>query len=55
MNFTRNLDQDKNTTMFFIIEGVKETMLNFSEGTMKVFCFSVIRNGSIQHFKCKII
>ena len=37
INFTRNLDRAGNTTMFFIIEEAKETVLNFSEGTVKVF------------------
>ena len=36
INFTANLDRDKNTTMFFIIEEVKETVLDFSKGTVKV-------------------
>ena len=30
INFTANLDWAGNTTMFFIIEEVKETILNFS-------------------------
>ena len=37
INFTANLDRDGNTTMFFIIEEAKETVLNFSQGTVKVF------------------
>ena len=36
INFTTNLDRDGNTTMFFIIEEAKETVLNFSQGTVKV-------------------
>ena len=36
INFTANLDRDKNTTMFFIIEEAKETVLEFSQGTVKV-------------------
>ena len=36
INFTVNLDQPGNTTMFFIIEEAKETILNFSQGTAKV-------------------
>ena len=36
INFTANLDRDGNTTMFFIIEEAKETVLNFSQGTVKV-------------------
>ena len=36
INFIRNLDRDGNTTMFFIIEEAKETVLDFSQGTVKV-------------------
>ena len=38
INFTRNLNQqgNANTTMFFIIEEAKETILDFSQGTVKV-------------------
>ena len=36
INFTRNLERDKNTTMFFIIEESKETILDFSKGIVKV-------------------
>ena len=36
INFTANLDRVGNTTMFFIIEGAKETVLDFSQGTVKV-------------------
>ena len=35
MNFTGNLERDGNTTMFFIIEEVKETILNFSQETVE--------------------
>ena len=35
LNFTRNLDQPKNTTMV-IIEEVKETILNYSQETVRV-------------------
>ena len=31
-----NLDRTENTTMFFIIEETKETVLDFSQGTVKV-------------------
>ena len=34
-NFTENLDQDGNRTKFFIIGEVKETILDFSEGTVE--------------------
>ena len=36
INFTANLDRDGNTTMFFIIEEAKETVLDFPQGTVKV-------------------
>ena len=36
INFTGNLDRAGNTTMFFIIEEVKETILDFSQEIMKV-------------------
>ena len=36
INFTANLDRAGNTTMFFIIEEVKEIVLDFSQGTVKV-------------------
>ena len=35
-NFTANLDRAGNATMFFIIEEAKETVLDFSQGTVKV-------------------
>ena len=45
INFTGNLDQDGNTRIFFILES-KETILNFSQGTvtvfLRVFCFNII-------------
>ena len=36
INFTANLDREGNTTMFFIIAEAKETVLDFSQGTIKV-------------------
>ena len=36
LSFTGNLDRAGNTTMFFIIEEVKETILDFSQGTVRV-------------------
>ena len=35
INFTANLDRDGNTTMFFITEEVKETVMDFSQLTVK--------------------
>ena len=36
INFTVNLDRARNTTISFIIEEAKETVLDFSQGTVKV-------------------
>ena len=36
INFMANLDREQNTTMFFVIEQAKETVLDFSQGTIKV-------------------
>ena len=39
INFTGNLDRAEGSTMFFIIEEAKETVLDFSKGTVKVLWF----------------
>ena len=36
IGFTANLDRNGNTTMFFIFEEAKETVFEFSQGTVKV-------------------
>ena len=36
INFTANLDRAGNTRVYFILEEVKETILDFSHGTVKV-------------------
>ena len=36
INFTANLDRAGNTRVYFILEETKETMLDFSKGTVKV-------------------
>ena len=36
VSFTANLDRDGNTAIFVIIEKAKETILDFSQGTVKV-------------------
>ena len=36
INFKGNIERDRNTTVFFIIEEAKETILNFSQGTARV-------------------
>ena len=37
INFTGNLDTAGNTRVYFILEEAKETILDFSQGTVKVF------------------
>ena len=36
INYTANLDRTGNTTMFSIVEKAKETVFDFSQGTVKV-------------------
>ena len=36
INFTGNLDRVGNTRVYFILEEAKETILHFSQGTVKV-------------------
>ena len=36
INFTANLDRDGNTGFYFILEEAKETIFEFSQGTVKV-------------------
>ena len=36
INFTANLDRNGNTRIYFILEEAKKTILDFSEGTVKV-------------------
>ena len=36
INFTANLDRDGNTRIYFILEEAKETVFEFSQGTVKV-------------------
>ena len=37
ISFTANLDRAGNTRIFFILEEAKETVLEFSQGAVKVF------------------
>ena len=41
-NLTANLDRAGNTAMFFIIEEAKETVLDFSQETLKVCKYNFI-------------
>ena len=36
INFTANLERDGNTRFYFILQKVKETIFQFSQGTVKV-------------------
>ena len=36
INFTENLDKDGNTRFYFILEKAKETVFEFSQGSVKV-------------------
>ena len=36
INFTANLDRAGNSRIYFILEEVKETLFEFSQGTVKV-------------------
>ena len=36
INFTANLDRAENTRVYFILDEAKETILDFSQGTVKV-------------------
>ena len=51
-NFNGNLTQE--ATIFFIIEEVKEAVLDFSQGAVKVFYFHFVTT-STWHFKQKIV
>ena len=37
INFTANLDRKGNTRIYIILEQPKETILNFAQGTIKVW------------------
>ena len=41
INFTENIDRVGNTTMFFLIEEAKETVLDFSQGTI-LYCKCIV-------------
>ena len=42
INFTANLDRAGNTTIFFIIEQEKETIFEFSQGSVKILSILVL-------------
>ena len=49
INFTGNLDQAAGTTIFFVTEEAKETILDFSQRTVKVLrlCSTVLFSSNI--------
>ena len=52
IDLTRNLDKPGNTTIFFIIEESQETILNFSQGIVKVFrisLYNLARTAKVFH------
>ena len=48
INFTENLDRAGNTRIYFILEEGKETVSDFSPGTV-TFCESVIKYNLIEY------
>ena len=49
INFTGNLSGNNNTLIFFIIEEVKETILDFSQGTLKLlYLYFALNNINIK-------
>ena len=40
-NFTGNLDRAEGSTMFLIIDEAKETVLDFSKGTVKILQYNI--------------
>ena len=48
INFTANLDRAGNTRVYFILEETKETILDFSKGTVKVLqiCYEIFKDNS---------
>ena len=51
INFTANLDRAGNTAMFFIIEEAKETVLDFSQETLKVCKYNFIEWFNFYQYK----
>ena len=48
INFTANLDRAGNTRTYFILEEVKETVLDFSQETVKVLWMQLHWRNSIE-------
>ena len=44
INFAAHWDRARNATMFFITEEEKETVLDFSQGTVTVLCSAALLN-----------
>ena len=60
-NLIANLERSRNTTKFFILEEVERTVLNFWQGTVKLFGFYLdltkyrYNSDSILQYNCKFI
>ena len=50
INFTANVDRAGITRIYFILEKVKETKLNFSQGTVKVLQICCKMQFSVNNF-----
>ena len=48
INFTANLDRAGNTRTYFILEEVRETVLDFSQETVKVLWMQLHWSNSIE-------
>ena len=44
INFTANLERARNTRFYFILEEAKETVFEFSQGTVKVVWMQYQKN-----------
>ena len=54
INFTANLDRAGNTRVYFILEEAKETILDFSQGTVKVFNLIYIKMTQYNSLNVKL-
>ena len=49
INFTANLDREINTRFYFILEEAKETVFQFSQGTVKFYEHNFIECNFIKY------
>ena len=48
ISFTANLDRDENTRFYFILEEVKETIFEFSQGIVKILWMQFFRHDLVK-------